>query len=88
MTTQTCPGCGEPALKRRPSNRLTDRLKKLFTSKRPHYCRKCDWTGWLDISEHHRHHQTWTVEREPPDLKAIDAELLADSGYRDRRSEI
>jgi hypothetical protein len=72
-----CPACEKP-VKRKPSRGVINRLKKLFTSKRPHYCRACGWVGWLDVSGQPRPTETWTVEREPPDLGAVDAGMVGD----------
>jgi hypothetical protein len=66
-------------VRRRPTRTPVERLKKLFTAKRPHRCKKCGWYGWLEVSEHPAHVQTWTVEREPPDLGAVDDALGTES---------
>ncbi len=63
-----------------------NRLRKLFTSKRPHHCRACGWTGWLDVSASPHHVDTWTIERDPPDLGAVDAELAGESAGREIRA--
>lgn len=79
MSQMQCPGCGASAVRQSSGRTPVERVRKLFTSKRPHRCRKCGWNGWTEVSRGSRHGHTWTVEREPPDLKAVDALLVSDS---------
>jgi hypothetical protein len=79
MSQTICPGCGGSAVNRTPSRTPVERFRRLFTSKRPHRCRRCAWSGWIEVSPRTRHANTWTVEREPPDLGAVDVALLPDS---------
>jgi hypothetical protein len=77
MSQTLCPDCGTSALVQTSTATPFDRLRRLFTSSRPHHCRKCGWTGWVAVSRRRRHAHAWTVERDPPDLGTLDAALTA-----------
>lgn len=79
MSQTICPGCGGSAVNRTRSRTPVERFRRLFTSKRPHRCRRCAWTGWIEVSARTHHANAWTVEREAPDLVAVDAVLVPDS---------
>jgi hypothetical protein len=76
-----CPKCGASSLKRIPSDRLLHRIRKLFTERRPHTCRKCGWTGWNAVAESRAKVQRWTIQRQAPDLGGIDV-ALAPEGHK------
>jgi predicted RNA-binding Zn-ribbon protein involved in translation (DUF1610 family) len=70
-----CPNCGEHAVMRVPSRSWSAVVRKPFTRKRPHSCRKCHWSGWLEVSAPPHATTTWTVECGPPDLESVDSAL-------------
>jgi predicted RNA-binding Zn-ribbon protein involved in translation (DUF1610 family) len=79
MSQSTCPACGEAALVQTSTRRALERMRRFFTSNRPHRCRKCGWTGWAPAAKRNRHAHAWTVERDPPDLGTLDAALTREA---------
>jgi hypothetical protein len=74
---QHCPACGSDRVHRSRSNTLFERLRKFFSSARPHRCRACGWRGWIAVTDSERHETRFAVDCEPLDLTALDERLSA-----------
>jgi predicted RNA-binding Zn-ribbon protein involved in translation (DUF1610 family) len=77
MQMPQCPDCGSERVQRSRSRVWSERVRKWFTSGRPHRCVACGWRGWLAVTEPERHEKRFAVECEPLNLDALDARLAA-----------
>jgi len=46
-TDRVCPRCAQGQLLRSHTRSRIERIRKAYTSRRPHRCAKCGWRGWV-----------------------------------------
>ncbi|MGH3117147.1 MAG: hypothetical protein ACRD09_15395 [Vicinamibacterales bacterium] len=44
-----CPACGSPRLYPSRARSLGERIRRVFTRKRPYRCHACDWRRWMNV---------------------------------------
>lgn len=70
-----CPSCRSSDIHRSRSRSLVERIRKNWTSRRPHECGMCGWRGWLLPLAHPREEESMVLACEAPDLLAIDSAI-------------
>jgi hypothetical protein len=46
---ETCPACGSPRLYPSRTRSTLERIRRVFSRKRPYRCHACDWRRWIDV---------------------------------------